>query len=155
MMATETAIRRVDAETDGCARCLAFIRRAVLTHDALPQGVRAKLVAELPIFHDEKDRELAYGYNDARPPRFSPTPRDVDNMLPVWAWLCWLKQENNGDRDYKILVSRARNAPWWKLAQRFGKSERQVQRWQDGAVAALYGKFSTEVWAMDLGHGDV
>ena len=133
---------------DGAARCADLLRRAILTHDALPGREIAKVTSWPAIIREAHE---AYGYDDSRPPRFNPTPRDVSNLLPVMAWICWLEQGHNGERDAKIIMSRARRAPWWKLAQRFGRSERTVQRWYDGAVAAIYGHFQNEVWDLEPG----
>jgi hypothetical protein len=133
---------------DGAAKAWVLITRAILTHDALPNSRRQSLVAQVEIVRDFQE---AYGYSDARPPRFTPTPRDVSNMLPVLAWLCWIRQQpGHGNRDFKLLAARARKAPWWKLAQRFGKCERTVQRWFDGAVAQVYNRFEPEVWELDV-----
>lgn len=142
------AIAKPRDHTDGAARCAELLRRAILTHDALPGGDIVSVTRWPEIIRDAQE---AYGYGDTRPPRFSPTPRDVSNLLPVMAWLCWLEQEYNGQRDVKIIMSRARRAPWWKLAQRFGRAERTVQRWYDGAVAAIYGRFEAEVWELEPG----
>lgn len=143
-----TALKPQRDDSEGVVRCWTLIRRAVLTHDALPGDRLSALVSGIEII---REFEEAYGYTDACPPRFTPTPRDVSNMLPVLSWLCWIKAQNNGGRDFKLLVGRTRDIAWWKFAQRFGRSERQVQRWFDGAVAAVYSKFESEVWAMEIG----
>jgi hypothetical protein len=123
-------------EAEGAARTWDLIRRAVLTHDALPEKTYTVLVVRYDIVREMAD---AYGYTDEKPPKFKPTPRDVSNMLPVWYWLTDLKrQTGTGSRDFKLLVARARGVRWWKLAQRWGKCEKTVQRWHDAAVCWVY-----------------
>ena len=138
------AYPKEDREAEGIARCAELIRRAILTHDALPGEKLAQLVADSQMVRSFNE---SYGYDDVRPPKFAPTPRDVSNMLPVLEWLCQHRQENNGGRDFKVLLCRARDVPWWKLAMRFGRSERTVKRWFDGAVTAIYLKHSNDVWS--------
>ena len=158
MTETQTDIPAIQAiakprdHQEGVARCAELLRRAVLTHDVLPDTTAGKVAARATSWPETvKESDEAYGYEPAKRPRFRPTPRDVSNLLPVMAWICWLEQGHNGERDAKIIMSRARRAPWWKLAQRFGRSERTVQRWYDGAVAAIYGHFQNEVWDLEPG----
>lgn len=132
-------------DAEGAARTWELIRRAVLTHDALPGKRRASLVARIDIVREINE---AYGYTDVRPPRFAASPRDVSNMLPVLGWLCRHRRKNNGERDFKLMLARARNVPWWKLATKFGRSERQVQRWLDGAVTGIYLDNREELWEL-------
>lgn len=97
------------------------------------------------------DFEEAYGYHpEASRPRYRPTPKDVSNMLTVLGWLMQLRRDTRraGPRDFKLLTSRARGVRWTKLAARFGKNERTVQRWHDAAVAQLYMSHATEVWEL-------
>jgi hypothetical protein len=123
-------------DTKGSALCWELIRRGVLTHDAIPDRTHQSLVVRYDVVQEMAD---AYGYTEERKPRFVPTPRDVSNMMSVWYWLNDLrKQIGTGKRDFKLLVSRARGVPWWKLAQRWGKCEKTIQRWHDGAVALIY-----------------
>lgn len=123
-------------DRNGCVLCWELIRRGVLTHDALPDGTHQRLIRRYDVVQEMSD---AYGYTDERKPKFVPTPKDVSNMLVVWYWLNHLRhQTGTGKRDYKLLVARARGTPWWKLAQRWGKCPRTVQRWHDGAVAWVY-----------------
>lgn len=123
-------------DRNGAALCCELIRRGVLTHDALPDRLHQSLIVRYDVVQDMSD---AYGYTEEKKPRFVPTPRDVSNMLTVWYWLNDLRHlVGTGRRDFKLLVWRARGAPWWKMAQRWGKCERTVQRWHDGAVAWVY-----------------
>lgn len=130
-------------DAEGAARTWELIRRAVLTHDALPGKRRASLVAQIEIVREINE---AYGYSDVRPPKFVASPRDVSNMLPVLEWLCRHRKKNNGERDFKLILARVRGVPWWKLANRFGRSERQVQRWLDGAATGIYLDNRDELW---------
>jgi hypothetical protein len=148
MLLEQLTVRSNRDRAAGCAKAWLLIRRAILTHDALPNSRRQSLVSTIEIVREFQE---AYGYNEARPPRFTPEPRDVSNMLPVLAWLCWIRQQpGHGNRDFKLLAARARKAPWWRIAQRFGRCERTIQRWFDGAVAQVYDQFEREIWAMDI-----
>ena len=135
---------------DGVARCASLIERAIRTHDALPNDRKQKL-ANWPDYPQES--EDAYGYTEERSPKFKPTPTDVSIMLPVMAWLAWLSNQNNGRRDVGLLFERARRRSWWKVAQKHGRSERQVKRWYDGAVTAIYEKHTSEVWNLRARNG--
>lgn len=84
-----------------------------------------------------------------RAARFRPTPEQIGRAPEVLAWLAWLKRQNDGARDVKIIVGRAHGVPVWKLAQRMGRSDRTIQRWQDGAVAAIVNRFWREIAAME------
>lgn len=138
-----------DRDVEGAARCCELVRRAVLTHDALPP-VRGPRLSQMR-WETRDEFHEAYGYHPEAPRRnFRPTPRDVSNMLTVLGWLMCLRRDTTrgGPRDFKLLTSRARNVGWGKLAARFGKCERTVQRWHDAAVAQLYSRHATEVWEM-------
>jgi hypothetical protein len=112
----------------------------------MPDGVHQRLVIRYDVVQEMAD---AYGYTEERKPRFVPTPRDVSNMLTVWAWLVDLRrQPGTGKRDYKLLVSRARGASWVKLAARFGTYEKMVSRYRDRAVAWVYLKNQDQVRRM-------
>ena len=123
-------------DAEGTAHCGELIRRAILTHDVLPEKTHERLVQRYDVVREMAD---AYGYTEERKPRFLPTPKDVSNMLTVWYWLNGLRQQvGTGRRDFKLLVMRARGTPWWKISGRFGRCDRQVQRWHKEAVAWVY-----------------
>lgn len=134
-----------DDYRNGIARCATLLERALKTLRALPDNDRRAITNSWPDF--VRDPLDAYGYTEARPPRFRPTPKDVSVMLEVLARLSWLDRQvtSDGPRDVKIIVARAYGSPWWRLAQRFGRSERTVQRWHDGAVTRIYSTFMAEV----------
>lgn len=69
-------------EREGAIRCALLLRRAIRTNDALPDRYRQRAWPDYLQSSSE-----AYGYTDARPPKFKPTPKDVSNLLPVMAWL--------------------------------------------------------------------
>jgi transposase len=41
------------------------------------------------------------------------------------------------ERSRKIIWMRAFGVSWWRIGDRFGRSERTVQRWYDEAIAAI------------------
>lgn len=63
-------------------------------------------------------------------------------------WLTWLGQQNDGERDVKILVSRAWEMPWWKLAERFCRSDDTLRRWEKNAIDRLTLRYWREIDAM-------
>ncbi len=132
--------------------CAELLRRSVLTLAALPDRDRRHLDAAWRSSLPEPVREAsAYGYEAARAARFKPSPKDISRFLEVLAWLTWLEGQHDGRRDVKIIVARAFGCPWWKLAQRFGRSDETLRRWQAGAVAAIAQRFWREVDRMDRG----
>lgn len=77
-------------------------------------------------------------YADARAvAHFLPDPKDMNRFLEVLSWLSWLRRENDGARDVRIITARAFGAPWWKLAMRYGKSDDTIRRWHDAAIAMI------------------
>lgn len=123
------------------------MRRAIQTLRALPERDRHR---ELGTGWPDVVRDVfdAYGYSDARMPRFKPTPHDVSVMLDVLAWITWLEQQNDGKRDARIIVARAFGVAWWLIGTRFGRNERTVRRWYEGAVAIVYARFRAQVFAL-------
>ena len=130
------------------AACATLIRRSILTLAALPDRERKWLhhadASKMP----EVVRDFFDAYSpDASPRvrRFHPTARDIDRMDDGLAMVCWLGQQPNGSRDVKLVWARAFDAPWWKLAQRFGRSESTIRRWHDGAITRVYGAFESKL----------
>lgn len=65
-----------------------------------------------------------------RPP--APSPEAIDRMLPTLAWLAWIDRQQR-----QVVLARAHRISWWKLAARFGVSERSVQRWHAEAITLI------------------
>jgi hypothetical protein len=124
---------------DELAETAELIRRAILTISVAPDRERRWLTQEVSTLEVVRDLEEAYGYEEARRPKFRPQPRDVDNCLIVLSWLAALKAEpGSGRRDFNILWARAFKKPWWSLAQRYGKADRTIQRWHDNAILHVH-----------------
>ena len=87
----------------------------------------------------------AYGYAPPRVCAFRPTPRDVSVYLEVLDWLGWLSTQTNGERDVKIILAVAMGAPFFALAQRYGRSDRTLVRWHENAITSIYRRFRNEV----------
>lgn len=130
-------------DTDQVAQCAERIRRSILTLHVQPDGDARRLMGMEISWPDVMDERALIDQIMDRPRvrRFSPNARDISLYLDVLQWLMWLKKQNNGGRDFKVIWARAFGTPWWKLAQRFGRSERTVQRWYDGAVTRLWMEF--------------
>ncbi len=73
--------------------------------------------------------------------RFVPSPRDLEDMPKVMDAIAWYKAHaKHGERDYRILVSRAFDRPWYIIAEKYfdgSVSERSLRRWLDRAVCEI------------------
>lgn len=137
-------MRRDEDALADIAACATLIRRSILTLAAMPDRERNWLYHADASRMPAPVRSFFDAYSPDRSPRvrrFRPTPRDIDRMDRGLAMVCWLGAQRNGDRDVKLLWARAFDAPWWKLAQRFGRSESTIRRWYDGAIASIYSAF--------------
>lgn len=122
-----------------------LVKRAILTLASVPDRERGWLASpksSLP----EPVREAveSFGWQRARA-RFAPTPTDLDRYLDVLAWLSWLGRQNDGKRNVQIITARAFGSPLWKLAQRFGKSDETVRRWEADAFEDIATQFEAEI----------
>lgn len=131
---------------DEIAETSTRIKRAILTLSVLPDKEARFIYGSNKAAWPETVKEVhdAYGYEAIKKPRFRPTASDVDDMLPVFEWLTWLKQQPQGEREFRILWARAFETPWWRLAERYRKGERTIQRWHDGAVSTIHVQFCCE-----------
>lgn len=88
-----------------------------------------------------------------------PTARDLTVMEAVYAlekgkpiehcWLYWLEEYGGFTRkQIKIIEARAFDVPWWRLADRFGKHIKTVQRWHDAMIDKLARRFWREIDAL-------
>jgi hypothetical protein len=148
LRATQARQDAYEAHRRGVAQCAFLMERAIKTLHALPEPDRMRSFkgAWPDVVRDWHD----YGRAPATMPRFRPTPRDVSNMLDVLGWITWLEQQNDGRRDAQIIVARAFGVPWWLIGERFGRNQRTIQRWYDGAVACIYARFSQQVvWLVE------
>lgn len=130
-------------DRDELAETAELLRRAVLTITHLPDREQTWLRQYTATADVVRELSEAYGYEEAKRPPFRPTARDVDRCLPVMGWLAALKNEphGTGKRDYRIIWLRAFNCPWYKIAGRYGKADRTVQRWHDAAIAHVCVKY--------------
>ncbi len=146
MIRASAAARELDydAHRDGVAQCARLMERAIKTLRALPERDRPRQIKGgwPDVVRDPLD---AYGYTEAKPPRFRPSPHDVSVMLDVLGWITWLEQQNDGKRGAQMIVARAFGVPWWAIGSRFGRDPRTIQRWYEGAVARVYSAFTAEV----------
>lgn len=120
-----------------------LVERAVKTLFALPDRERALLAQPVNSWPEViRLARDAYGYTPPRVRRFRPTPRDVEVMLPVWAWLAWLKQADADD--YRLVLAVALETPWHVIAGRNAVSERTVRRRHDQIIHRLSTRFGDE-----------
>lgn len=83
--------------------------------------------------------------------RYRPSPEEIGRYDTVMGWLAWLKRQPEGVRDCRILIARAHKVPRWRLAQRHGRSEETIRRWEGAAVAAIVGRFWREIARLATG----
>jgi hypothetical protein len=95
--------------------------------------------------------EEAYGYHNARIPRFVPSPKDIMRMWVVLDWLSWVRQEE-GEDSMRRIFAWGYGAPLWKIGQREerGCSDETVRRRIDRTLAAIIGHFGGEKIDVDL-----
>lgn len=128
-----------------------FITRAIKTDRALPDRERRWLGSPRCALPETKpDEQLSYDSEGARDDadratRFRPTPDDVARYPVVMGWLTWLKRQHGGARDVKILIMRATGAPMWRIAERFGRSDDTIRRWEASAIATIVNRYWREI----------
>lgn len=127
---------------EGCAICAELLRRAILTLTRVPDPDRRFLGYQNQRWEVVRRYIEAYGYETPKAHRFRPTPRDVEIYLDVLKWLNWLEKQTDGKTGVELITARAFGVPYWKLAQKYGKSEDTIRRWYDGAVSTVYGAFA-------------
>jgi Domain of unknown function (DUF6362) len=137
LLAEERAPAPPPPPRDLVARRLA---EAIRTLAALPdrerrwlQGMASSWPAPLRDFWGEFGHAVMHGA--PAPPRLRPPPPSpgaIDRMLPALTRLMAVDE-----RPRKIIWMRAFGVSWWKIGDRFGRSERTVQRWHDDAIAAI------------------
>ncbi len=124
-----------------------LIKRAILTLAAMPDRERGWLSSPRSSMPDPvREAVESFGWQEVRA-RFAPTPTDIDRYLDVLAWLSWLGRQNDGKRNVQIITARAFGAPLWKLAQRFGKSDETVRRWEVDAFDMVARQFEAAIVA--------
>lgn len=113
-------------------------RRAILTITHLPDREAKWLRVQTSTLQTIRSLEEAYGYEEVKRPKFVPTAKDVDRCLEVMGWLAQLKASPHpGKRDFHIIWSRAFGCPWHKLAGKYGRADKTVQRWYEHAIAEI------------------
>jgi hypothetical protein len=118
-----------------------ILRTAILTLLALRDpDARYLGWGRLPM-HVVHDVTQAYGYDEARPRRFQPTPHDVSQMERVAPWLAWLRREH-GQIALRRMIAWAVGVPVWRLAQREQCSEKTISNRVDRSVAAIVHEFA-------------
>jgi hypothetical protein len=153
-MQTEHLLSPAGRPTPGSARmvelrrhCERLVERSILTLAAVPDPdarYRRWWVSSMP----EPVRRAVEAYNIEEAPRvrrFVPSRADHDRYLEVLGWLNWLAAGNDGPRELKIVWLRAFGVPYWKIAQRFGRSDRTIQRWHEAAISRLFRRYWIDV----------
>lgn len=95
--------------------------------------------------------EEAYGYHNARAPRFVPSPQDIMRMWVVLDWLAWVRQEE-GEDSMRRIFAWGYGAPLWKIGQREerGCSDETVRRRIDRSLAAIIRHFGGEKIVVEM-----
>jgi hypothetical protein len=132
-------------------RAVALLRNAIRTDAALPDRERRWLSGprcSLPDVPPDYDSESARD-DTARAARFRPTRADVERCPVVMAWLAWLKRQNDGRRDVRIIIRRAFGTPVWAIAEDLGRSDDTIRRWEGAAIAAIVNRYWREIRVFD------
>ena len=150
-----------DRQDELAAAALSLIESAVKTLQVLPDReltwLRQKS-ASLPIAMSPGERQAEWGLDVAlaaqaedaelqrrRALRHRPTPEEVGRCLDVYAWLAWLKQQNDGKRDVELLVKRAVGVQVRSLAKHYGRSDDTIRRWHTTALLRIVANFAADI----------
>ncbi len=93
----------------------------------------------------ERDEKEALGRRMAR---YRPSPVEIARYLEVLGWLTWLERERHGKSERKIICARAYGISFASLAERFGRSDDTIRRWEAGAFVAIIGEHHVAIAAM-------
>ncbi len=85
---------------------------------------------------------------DRRANRHHPSPADISRYLDVLGWLCWLERERNGRNERRIIYARAYGVSYRSIAERFGRSDETMRRWEDHGLGAIAGQYHAEIEQM-------
>jgi Domain of unknown function (DUF6362) len=118
-----------------------IIRYAVMTLNAVRDpDAHYRGWAKLPttIVRDIAD---AYGYSTPWVRRFSPTPRDVQQMEAVMPWLAWLRREE-GQVAIRRIIAWSLGVSLWRIGQREECSDQTILNRIDRSVARIIKNFT-------------
>ena len=121
--------------------------RAILSIGAQPPVASLGFPKAWAVGEMVREARDAYGYTRERR-RFKPTPKDLDDMIPVLGAIAQHKHEDiHGERDYMIIFSRAYDLPWHVIRDKLRTTagERSLQRWQDRAVEKIINQRLTQM----------
>lgn len=147
------------------ARCAELCYSAVLTLTALPDrettwlrrspGGSPAPVLQLADIQAEWGLDSAIAVRrhlqeeqERRAKWYRPSPAEIGRYLDVLGWLTWLERERNGRAGRRIICARAFGTSFGSIAERFGKSDETVRRWEAAAFAAIVGEYGREIEAM-------
>lgn len=122
------------------------LREAILTLAALPDKERKWVYGQLTSW-PETLREaidvmavaldrVANGksaYEDTKVSRPVPSPDAIDRMDETLPWLTLLSE-----RERKLVMAKAFDVSWVKLAAKYGRTERTIQRWYETAIDVVW-----------------
>lgn len=80
--------------------------------------------------------------------RYRPTPEEIDRCLDVLGWLTWLQRERHGKAERQIIAARAYGVSYRSLAERFGRSDETIRRWESAAFRTIALHFRSELEAL-------
>lgn len=123
----------ISEETLPVAEVERRIMRACQTIRVLPDKewrfLHSSGVSNLPVVREFKE---AYGYDEARPPKFLPTPRDVSDCLTALAWCNVLEKH-----EFRLVWWRSFGISFGQIAARLGRSDETARgRYRDAILRA-------------------
>lgn len=79
--------------------------------------------------------------------RWKPSPRDVTDWERVCGWFSWLRQQEGGQRDLRLIYGYHAVGSFSRIAAQFGRSDETVRRWYGAALMRLLNQFWREIEA--------
>ena len=144
------ANRRPEAERDHLliTEVESRIRRACKTLRAIPDRE-----ARFHTLHNcwpdiLQSAEDAYGYTDAIPPRFRPTPADVSDMLIALAWARAVDK-----RDFRLVWWRSFDISFKHIGIRIGRSDETARCWYKDAILRIWHEANSQAASNRSGAG--
>lgn len=107
-----------------------------------PGGFRSSMPTPVKQFWESFGQDgdpLKLYIHDKKPKLGPPDPRAIDRSLEVLGWLQWVSH-----RDRDVLWARGKGVHWYKLAGRYQRAERTIQRWHVSAARYIVLRLALE-----------
>lgn len=85
----------------------------------------------------EQATDTVVDYGEISPNRERPSGAAIDRMDEALPWLTWLDKT-----EFNIVVMRAKEMSWRRIAHRYGKTDTTVKRWHDDGIRGVHARMS-------------